>query len=421
MKKVFDSTEFQKAKKEKHMKMQRKVVVAMIATAATVLGMSACGQAGGSSGGSGAGLDTEAEDAVGAAYEGSFGAPPAESPDPDSGKNIWLIMSSAQITDFNESGQIVDAAEQMGWDLTLFDGQFNTDTMVSGLRQAVADQADGVIAYTVDCATAKAGFEDVVDAGIPVVGFESVDCNQAVDKDGAIVDTGEVGLFDAVVTYDDPTVAGKLLTYLEFLASAYARSQALATIDATDGGAKVIKLKETDYQSTLAMDRGFDDALAEYCSDCEVVETVEFTGADFGPPLQDKVAQAIARHPEANAVYGIYDAVALNAAPAVMASGRSDDLFAMGGEGTSPVVDLIADDRGLDAGVGYPVRWEAWAALDAMNRLLAGEKPDGVGFPSGIGAQAFDRDRNLPDKGDRFEGPVDFESVYASAWGIPSE
>jgi len=399
------------------MKVHRKAV-ALLATAAAALGMSACSAAGGPSGGSGDGLTAQTQEAVDAAYKGSFGAPPKESPDPAPGKNIWLIMSSAQITDFNEPGQIVDAAKQMGWHVTLFDGQFNTDTMVNGLRQAVADKADGVIAYTVDCATAKAGFKDVADAGIPIVGFESVDCDQAVKADGTIVDTGQPGLFDAVVTYDDPVAHGKLLTYLEFLQQAYARNQALATIEATDGAAKVIKLKETDYQSTLATDRGFEEALGEFCADCEIVETVELTGADFGGPLQDKVAQAIARHPEANAVYGIYDAVALNAAPAVKASGRSDDIFSMGGEGSLPAIELIAADRGIDAGSGYPVRWEAWASLDAMNRLLAGEVPDGVGFPSGIGVQAFDRDRNMPDEGKRFEGPVDFEADYLKAWGL---
>jgi len=399
------------------MKVHHKTV-ALLATAATALGMTACSAAGGSSKGTGDGLNAETQEAVDAAYEGSFGAPPAESPEPAPGKNIWLVMSSAQITDFNEPGQIVDAAEKMGWDLTLFDGQFNTDTMVSGLRQAVADKADGVIAYTVDCVTAKAGFKDVVDAGIPVVAFESVDCDQAAEADGTIVDTGQPGLFDAVVTYDDPVEGGKLLTYLEFLQQAYARNQALAMIEATDGAAKVIKLKETDYQSTLATDRGFEEALKEFCADCAVVETVELTGADFGAPLQDKVAQAVARRPEANAVYGIYDAVVLNAAPAVMASGRNDEIFVMGGEGSLPAIELIAADRGIDAGSGYPVRWEAWASLDAMNRLLAGEVPDGVGFPSGIGVQAFDRDRNLPEDGDRFDGPVDFEADYLKAWGL---
>ncbi|WP_109508541.1 sugar ABC transporter substrate-binding protein [Nocardioides speluncae] len=391
--------------------------VALIAAGATALGMSACGATEGSDG-SAAGLDSGAKEAVDTAYEGSFGTPPDESPDPAPDQNIWFITSSAQITDFSQDGYLVDAAEQMGWDLTLFDGQFNTDTMVSGLRQAVADQADGVIVFTIDCALVKAGFEDVVDAGIPIVAFESVDCDQSVAKDGTIEDTGDQGLFDAVVTYDDPVEDGKRLTYLEFLQAAYARNQALAMIEGTGGSASVIKIKQTDYQSTLATDRGFEDALAEHCSDCEVVETVEITGADFGPPLQDKVAQAIARHPEANAVYGIYDAVVLNAAPAVMASGRNDDIFVMGGEGSSALVELIAADRGVDAGSGYPVRWEAWASLDAMNRLLAGEVPNGAGFPSGIGVQAFDGDRNLPEKGGRFDGPVDFEAAYLAAWGL---
>lgn len=395
----------------------RRAWVAAIATC-TVLGATACAAAGGGAGGSGDGLTPEAQEAVGAAYEGSFGAPPSNAPAPEPGQNIWLITSSASFIDFEQPGHMVDAAEQMGWDLTVFDGQFNPDTMVSGLRQAIADQADGVILFTIDCVTVKAGLEDVKEARIPIVGFESVDCDQTVDEKEGIVDTGEPRLFDAVVTYQDPSDPDRVLTFIEFLTDVFAPYQALGIIEATDGAAKIIKVKETDFLVTLAVDQGFDATVAEYCPDCEVVETIDIVGTDLGPALQDKTAQAIARHPEANAVFGIYDSAALSVAPAVQASGRSDDIFVMGGEGGAAVVDLVAQDRGIDAGVGYSIRWDAWDALDAMNRLLAGETPDGVGFPSGNGAQVFDRERNLPDEGTAFDGPIDFESAYREAWGL---
>jgi ribose transport system substrate-binding protein len=402
------------------MKVYRKTA-AVIAAVATVLGISACGATNGAAGGAGNGITPEAQDAVDAAYEGGFGEPPSESPAPEPGKNIWLITASAQYVDFQADGQIVDGAEQLGWDMTVFDGQFNPDTMVSGLRQAIADQADGVILFGIDCAIARAGLEDVADAGIPTVAFEGTDCSDSIGEDGVIVDSGDPALFDAVVTYDDPKDPGTLLTFPEFYRDVAAANQALGIIEGTDGAGKIIKIKETDSPLYLAVDAGFDQAVDTYCPDCEIVETIEITGADLGPTLQDKVAQAIARHPEANAIYGIYDAVILNFAPAVMASGRKDDIYVMAGEGTAPVVSLVEEGRGVNAGMVYPVAWESWAALDAMNRLLAGEKPDGAGFPSGMGMQLYDAERNTPDADAAFIGPVDFPSAYRKAWGLGAE
>lgn len=102
-----------------------------------------------------------------------------------------------------------------------------------------------------------------------------------------------------------------------------------------------------------------------------------------------------------------------------MQSGRHDGVFVMGGEGTAPVVDLIHQDRGVNAGVGFSVVWEGYAALDAINRLLHGQEPhDGVAFPSGIGLQLFTKSRNLPPAGERFSPAVDFEAAYRKAWGV---
>ena len=115
------------------------------------------------------------------------------------------------------------------------------------------------------------------------------------------------------------------------------------------------------------------------------------------------------RHPDANAIYGIFDAPTLDIATAVVGSGRQNDIFVMGEEGTAPVVTLIREGRGVNAGVGYSVVWEYYAALDAINRLIAGEKPASTAFPSGIGVQIFTKDRNLPPQGARFNGPVDFK------------
>jgi hypothetical protein len=90
----------------------------------------------------------------------------------------------------------------------------------------------------------------------------------------------------------------------------------------------------------------------------------------------------------------------------------------MAGEGTAPIIELVHEGRGVNAGVGFSVVWEHYAAIDAMNRLLHGEKPSGKAFPSGSGVQLFTDARNLPPKGERFASSVDFKAAYLEAWGV---
>lgn len=46
--------------------------------------------------------------------------------------------------------------------------------------------------------------------------------------------------------------------------------------------------------------------------------------------------------------------------------------------------------------------------------MIAGEKPSaagGLGFPSGLGTQLFDKEHNLS-PGERWEPPVDFQAAF---------
>ena len=395
----------------------------LVAVVALALGVAACGSVDsqtddqGTTGSSG--LSAKTQKAIDEAYEGSFGELPASSPKPEPGKNVWFITVDRRVVDYTAPGQILDGAELMGWDMTMCDGEYNFDKMVTCLRQAIADKADGIIGYVTDCAPLKAAFQEADRKDIPVVTFEAIDCDLEVDQSGEITETGEPRLFDAQVMYNNPENPDEPNAYPELYGETFAKFQALGLIDGTEGKAKIIKLKETDVGATLLQDRGFQTTIDEYCPECEVVETVELIGADIGPPLQEKVEQAIARNPDANAIFGVYDAITENVAAAVLASGREDEIFVVGGEGIPSVVDLIAAERGVDAGVGFPVRWEAWAGLDTLNRLFHGEEPThGFGFPSGFGVQLYDKEHNMPPEGTRFEGPVDFEKAYREAWGV---
>jgi ribose transport system substrate-binding protein len=349
--------------------------------------------------------------------KGTFRSPPTTGPKAGPGKNIWLVTQATSAENFQAPGSMYTAAKDLGWHVTEFNGNYSPNTVVSGLEQAVADHADGIILAFVDCADVKSGLDAARRAHIPVVSIEASDCNEAVNKQGVLENTGQPKLFSAQVSYVDPSNPSQSLDYDKFI-SIYGREDALATAVQTHGQAKVIVIRETDYTSTLLEAQGFATGLREYCRACQIVDTINITGTDIGSPLQQMVSQALAQHPTANAVFTGYDALTLDVAPAVLASGRQSSIFVLGGEGTAPVVQLIREARGVNAAIGYSVKWEAWAALDAMNRLLNGEKPPSSGFPTGMGIQYFDKSHELPSAGSSYVPPVNFSAAYLKAWGI---
>ena len=373
------------------------------------------GSSAASSSGGGGGL----EQALSEAYKGTIETPPATAPTPEAGKNIWVITFSAQFQDLSAPGQIIDAGSHMGWNVTVVDGKFDPNTMVNGLRQAVAAGADGIVLAYADCTLVKAGLQDAVNANIPVVAVEANDCDEQVTADGTISDTGQPGLFTAVPLYN--TGSGEPVSFAQFYKEVYGPFQAVGLAAGTGESGKIIVLNETDVPVAFGAIAKMKETLASTCPSCEIVDTIDFVGTDLGAPLQQKISQSLVQHPDANGIYGLYDAATLDVATAVVTSGRSNDIFVMGGEGTAPIVEMVRADRGVDAGVGYSVSWESWAALDALNRLFNGEKPQGGGFPSGMGAQLFDRDHNLPAEGERFSGPIDFEAAYLKAWGVDGD
>ena len=268
----------------------------LAATLAAALSVSACGDgattgsspAGGSSAATptGSGVSAQTRAAIDAAYTGSYGASPDTSPRPEPGMNIWLVTLSAT---YGAPQELVDAAKLMGWDVTVFDGQYTPDVVIDGLRQAVADKADGVIVGYADCASIKAGLQDVRDAGIPIVNIDSSDCDKNIGPDGEITDSGQPTLFDSGIGYHNPDNHASPLTFAEFwqLFNSY---QALGIVGGTQGQAKLIVMSESDLLLNFVGIRELKATLEEHCPGCEIVDIVDFVGTDFGTGIQQKVA-----------------------------------------------------------------------------------------------------------------------------------
>lgn len=380
---------------------RRGAMVSCLAIAALTAVIAGCGGSDKSSNSGGASATTEGNSVAAQAkaeqaksFEGEgYGSPPKTSPPPQRGKNVWIMSCDQSIPSCSTPiGAAVEAAKAMGWKVTLFDAKLNPARISEGYRQAIAAKADGIISYSIDCPLSQGGLAAVKKAGIKVVTGESLDCDNNP-------------LFDYIVDYTQ----GKFPEWF----AANGEMAATNLVAGTDGKPKVIVLDQTDVPLLVPALDGFKRGMAKCGESCEIVQTVQFTTPDLGTALPQKIQQALLQHPEANAMYMQYDNYSLGAGPALRASGRQGKVLVSVGEGQASTMDELRSGKLKAVGTGMPQSWETYHAVDALNRLFAGEKP----APSGMGLQAFDKSHNMPAKG-QWEPPVDYKAAYMKAWGV---
>ncbi len=328
---------------------------------------------------------------------------PAATPRPGAkGKKIVVISSGqASISSSVPVAGAVEAAKALGWSTTVYDEQLNPASAPGLVRQAIASGADGIVLDATDCPTVKGAMQEAKAKGIKIVGIYSFDCNDPIFGGG-----GEA-LFTGQINY------GAGAADIDKFTQQYGADQAKAVIAATNGKANVVFLNDQEFTVLRYTGKGFLDEMAK-CSGCKVVDKVDFTGAELGPNLQQKVTSALLQHPEANAIKSPYTAATLlGIGPAVVSSGRAAKIYSMGGEGFAPELDLLRANQGVSAVEITPSEWTAYAAVDTLNSLFTG-KP---AADSGLGWQFVDKNNGLPQSGP-YVPKVDFKADYKKAWGV---
>jgi len=286
------------------------------------------------------------------AYAGTDRDPPTAAPKPQKGKNVWII-SPGQV---GESASVAtnaakEAGEIIGWKMTLFDSKGDPSNFSSGIRQAIAAKADGIILHSIDCAWVKQALVEAQAAKVKTLAYYSLDCDDPSVK-GEPLYTGMVNFGSQYGDYAS-------------LIRAWGAVKADWVIVKTKGLAKAISFKEDELLVVKYIREGFEQELAK-CKTCEVVKTVDFTIPDFGPKLQQKAQGALLQHPEANAMHVPYDTpMLLGIGSAVLESGRNDQISVIAGEGFPSNVQLIRDNRGEDAANAFPAPWTGYASIDS--------------------------------------------------------
>jgi ribose transport system substrate-binding protein len=386
-----------------------RLAAAALATvlAAGLLGAAGCraGAGGGRaqaapSAGASAGVDllAEARSHVDALYRGTFRAPDPASRPAAKGKKIVIISAGqSSPTSAGPVNAAAEAARVLGWDAQVYDAQFNPAANGAKLvRDAIAAGADGIVA-NFDCAAAPGAFAEARAKGVMVVPLYGFDCG-----------TGDKALFSG---YVNNGVSGPRTA--EELTAAAGAVIADVMIAATDGHAQVIVFNDPAFTILRYLNAGF-LARIRQCAGCQVLAAVDFLTTDLGPAFQQKVASTLLKFPRANAIKSPYTAATLaGIAPAVVRSGRQDQIFVLGGEGLPQDLDLIRTDKGLNACLLTDAAWNGWAVVDTLNSLFLGQKPRA----SGLGTLLIDRDHNLPPSGP-ITHAIDFRAAYKHAWGV---
>jgi ribose transport system substrate-binding protein len=337
-------------------------------------------------------------------YKGTLRAPDTTARPGVKGKKLVILSAGqASISSSIPVNAAKEAAESLGWTVTVYDAQLNPANAAGLVRQGIASGADAMILNATDCPTVKGAMAEAKAKGIKMVGIYSFDCNDPI-----FGNTSDTPLFSGQINYGSEAAAN-----IGKFTEQYGADQAKAVIAATNGKAQVVFFNDLEVTVLRYTGKGFLDEIAK-CGGCKVLANVEFTGAELGPALQQKVTSTLLRYPTANAVKSPFTAATLlGIAPAVSQSGRSAKLYVMGGEGFAPELDLVRSGAGVNAVNIAPSDWTGWAAVDTLNSIFSGKPP----ADSGLGWQLVDKTHNIPASGP-FVPPVDFRASYKKAWGV---
>lgn len=364
--------------------------------------LSACGgssdssttSSGGSSAGGSASLE-HSEAALKELYAGTDESPPSSGPAAAPGKTVWEISCAEAAEGCHLfSKELEEAAEKLGWKLNVFDGNFNANGAYStGIRQAVAAGADGIILNGVDCEDVTQPLNEAQAQGVvTVLASAAFNCKSGPKADGAVISQASL-----------PTP--------EKWSVAWGEDKANWTIAKMGGEGEVLNITFAGVPHVAPLNEGFEKVMAA-CAKCKV-QTLEVTLEDLSSnAFAEKVSAALVAHPNVKAVVTPYDnLITQGVIPALKQSGGVGQTLVLGGEGLPGSIALI--EKGEQTGdIGYDTGWTAWAAADSLNRLFAGE----MLVPEGFGFTAVEKGHNMP-TGDRgVESKIDYREAYETVW-----
>jgi ABC-type sugar transport system substrate-binding protein len=310
---------------------------------------------------------------------------PTTGPAAQSDKSVVLIscgMSSEGCARPIEGA--AEAAEALGWEATICDGNFDPTRYEACINTAITTQADGIYMQAIAEELVRDALARAREAGITVVSTESRN------------PTSETGVnFEVDADWEGMGRA---------LGNFY--------VWRTDGNPVVMLQYERAYRSGTAI----------YDAIKEVVEAAggstvdfEFSEADLTTDYPTRTVAELRANPDINGYVNFDDGIIISL-PAVRDAGLLDGLYPAGWSLIGASLESIRNGEQA-ASIAAPQAWEGWAAMDTLNRIFAGEEPVDQHLPYRL--ITAENVGEVP-AGESWDGDVDYRAEYQKIWsGTP--
>nr|WP_207386928.1 substrate-binding domain-containing protein [Frankia sp. Cppng1_Ct_nod] len=283
---------------------------------------------------------------------------------------------------------VQDAAQTIGWNVRVIDGQGTPAGIQAAFSQAVALKPSGIVLGGFDPNATAQQVAQANDAGIPLVGWH------AVAKPGPS---------------ESPKLFSNVTTWVEDVA----KISADWIIARSNGNAGVVIFTDSSIPFAENKSQLIKSELAT-CSTVKLLSYENIPISDASSRTPQQVSSLLSRFGDqwtySDAINDLYFA---DAAAALRSGGKKGDAapFNIGaGDGDPSAFQRIRDKQHQSATVPEPLGAQGWQIVDELNRAFAGQKASGFVAPVHLTTTENVGDTSSWD-------PRGYREAYQAVWG----
>ncbi|HQD15209.1 MAG TPA: substrate-binding domain-containing protein [Ottowia sp.] len=238
-----------------------------------------------------------------------------------------------------------ERAKELGVNVVFVTANEDVAKQVDGIRDLVARKVDGILASPIDSVAVGNAYTATEKAGIPII---------------SIARHANSPAQSAFVAMDEPKIGGDIATWI---------------IKHINGKGKIAMVNGPAGAATFrAIASGMDAVLKANPNVSVVYRKDAALTREMGLKLAE---DALVAHPDLVAIYAANDELALGAAQAVKAAGKSEQIVITGMNGIPPALNAVKSGA---LGMTVELNAAVWGKLgiDTMVNYLKGQKPTGV-------------------------------------------
>lgn len=313
---------------------------------------------------------------------------PTDSPAAKPGVKLAIIVCDQKAEGCARPGRAQQEASKLfGWDATLFDGQGNPAKQLEAINAAVDAHFDAIILDLVDTRTTQEGIQRAIKANIPMISVANL-----TNVPDTIPDVSHDWVFTGQLAGDYMIAKSK---------------GAVNALILLDNEFEVVKNGEYKGIMSVLTDK-------TKCPNCKTT-VKQFQIANLESQPGSLAVAALQQDPTINWVW-CFDACMSRVASQVTASGINTEAKGIGMNGNAQNLQLIKDGQFQVMTVANPYQWEAWAAMDNLRRIMAGQKVVDQKIPVRIFDKSNVGDLPAAEMASGWGGGLDYVAEYKKLW-----